>query len=187
MSQNEMPYVPLPTVERSSILYELPFLSIQSDLLRLPEGGEHTHYTLLIGEAAVMVLVTTAEGDLVINREYRPSTQKVLWSCPGGVLDQGEDPIAGATRELREETGYAADGLRLVGLSYPAPGICSQVIYFVVGYNAKPVAPPDREEEEFIETHQISVTELQERILAGEPVDGNLCAALFWRSLDTSV
>lgn len=172
----------LPTVLSSSALFERPILTIREDRLQLANEKEHSHYTVLIGAAAVMVLVTTPEGELIVNREYRHSTGKILWSCPGGVLDQGEDPIEGARRELREETGFAAERLHLIGLSYPAPGICSQMTYFVAGEKARCVGPPQRDSEELIETHQISIAQLEDRITAGEPIDGNLCAALYWKA-----
>jgi ADP-ribose pyrophosphatase len=176
-------FVPtLPTLLTSNLLFEVPVLTIREDLLQLADGTEHSHYTLHIGAAAVMILVTYPGGGLIINREYRHSTGQILWSCPGGVLDQGEDPIEGARRELQEETGFVAENLHLIGRSYPAPGICSQMTYFIAGERATCAGPPQRDSEEFIETHQISMAQLQDKIAAGEPVDGNLCAALYWNS-----
>jgi ADP-ribose pyrophosphatase YjhB (NUDIX family) len=38
-----------------------------------------------------------------------------LWSLPGGWLDSGQRPAAGVVTEIREETGYAAEVVKLVG------------------------------------------------------------------------
>lgn len=35
------------------------------------------------------------------------------WSIPKGVIGEGEDPLAAAKREFREETGFTADGAPL--------------------------------------------------------------------------
>jgi 8-oxo-dGTP diphosphatase len=39
-----------------------------------------------------------------------------LWTLPGGGLDHGEDPSAGALRELEEETGLRGEIVRLLGI-----------------------------------------------------------------------
>ena len=36
------------------------------------------------------------------------------WEMPGGKLEQGEDPEAGAVREFREETGYDIYSLKVL-------------------------------------------------------------------------
>ncbi|MEX2174485.1 MAG: NUDIX domain-containing protein [Pirellulaceae bacterium] len=38
------------------------------------------------------------------------------WETPGGFLNDGEDPEAGAVREVAEETGFAMDSLRLIDI-----------------------------------------------------------------------
>ncbi len=56
---------------------------------------------------------------LLIRRRHAPFAG--AWALPGGFLDEGETLEACAARELKEETGLAANGLSLVGV-YSAPG-----------------------------------------------------------------
>ncbi len=39
-----------------------------------------------------------------------------LWNLPGGCLEKGESPWAGAIREVKEETGLDVEIIRLVGI-----------------------------------------------------------------------
>ena len=38
------------------------------------------------------------------------------WTLPGGGIDPGEDPADGVIREIREETGYEAETIELLGI-----------------------------------------------------------------------
>ncbi|MFF8727834.1 NUDIX hydrolase [Streptomyces sp. NPDC015171] len=68
-------------------------------------------------------------GDLEICLVHRPKYDD--WSHPKGKLKRGEDPLAGALREVAEETGYAADpGGELPTLHYSANGRPKRVRYW---------------------------------------------------------
>jgi ADP-ribose pyrophosphatase len=127
-----------------------------------------------------VTLAKTKDGKFVINKEYLHATSKVLLSYPGGFLSDDEDPISGAKRELLEETGYAGERFVLSGFCYPFPGLCNQRLYIVSSESVSKVATPQLEISEVIETVLMSKEELHEFIQAGEPVDGILCAALFF-------
>lgn len=52
--------------------------------------------------AGVSIIITNLAGDvLLLKHSYGPQ----VWSLPGGGLGRGEDPVAAARREVREELG----------------------------------------------------------------------------------
>lgn len=61
---------------------------------------------------SVVVIVDEAGRVLLVKRGVPP--QKGMWALPGGFIDLGEEPAAAARREVNEETGLAAAGMRLL-------------------------------------------------------------------------
>lgn len=169
----------LPIVLSSETVFS-GFVALKREMLQLPSHPPHPHYTLVASPAAVMVIATTKEGKWVLNHEYRHSAGRVLLSTPGGTLEANEDPLDGARRELLEETGYIADSYHLIGQSYPFPGICGQITYFVAAIGAHQTTSPQREAEEIIDTDEYAPEELTQALKDGAAIDGLLCTALFW-------
>ncbi len=131
-----------------------------------------------------MVLATTPEGKFVINREYRYPTKEILLSCPGGLIDEGEEIISCAKRELLEETGYVADKFKSLGSSYPFPGITGQKTIFIRAFGAKKLGRQHLDSCERIETLLFTKETLFQEIQKGTPVDGILLSALFLSALN---
>ncbi len=174
MSLNELPQI----IETEIIDHS--FIQIRKEKLRVSGRDDYDYYTLQAAPFSVMVLATTPYNEHVLNWEYRHPTKKVLLSCPGGIMHEDEVPKQCAERELLEETGYSADGFEVMGETYPFPGICSQVTYFVRAYNAVQSGPASLDPEEFIETELFSPEKLKKVLNRKTPTDGLLLTALFF-------
>jgi len=55
------------------------------------------------------------DSRVLLARRAHPPFQG-FWDIPGGFLDEGEDPLDGLRRELREETGLEVDPQRFLGV-----------------------------------------------------------------------
>lgn len=171
----------LPVILDSKVVYN-GFLTLKKDLLKLASKDPYEYYSLITKGSAVIILGITSNGYFVLNKEYRHPTQEIVLCCPGGYMDEHEEPLISAKREFLEETGYTADTFELMGEAYPYPGISNQKLYYVKALNAKKVAEPKLDPGEIIKTVEMNLQELKEAIHK-EAIDGTLCTAFFFNNI----
>lgn len=172
----------LPIVEKREIIFEKSFIKIRCDHLLIGEK-HYDYYTLITKPAAVVVLATTPDGRYILNQEYRHPTGRILLSCAGGYIEEGEEIEAAARRELQEETGYQAQSMQVIGQSYPYAGISAQQTIFVRAKQAVWVSDPQLETAEILRTILKTKDELNQLIKESQDIDGILCTALYFDSL----
>lgn len=86
-----------------------PFLRLRSDTVELPDGRRIDNYYVRESRGFAVVCALTADGRIVLVRQYKHGAGEVLDELPAGAIDPGESPADCAVRELAEETGYAGD------------------------------------------------------------------------------
>ena len=104
----------------------------------------------------------TPEGKLVMVNQFRFGSDGFSWEMPGGLQDEGEDPITGALRELVEETGYTGDHSRIIGKSSPNPAIQENTLSFVLVENCKADSDQSWDTHEDLEVGVFSLSEVDE-------------------------
>src|ERR1700683_907259 len=72
-------------------------------------GGPQVYHALEQNDY-VTALAFAPDGRIPLVRQYRPALERETWELPGGLIDEGEDPMACARRELAEEVGLAVVG-----------------------------------------------------------------------------
>jgi len=112
--------------------------------------GELFERTYVSTPGAVATVAITKEGDVVLVSQYRATFDSFVLEIPAGMRDiEGEDPGVTAVRELREETGYAAESIELLGECLSSPGVTdsSVIVYLAQGLTAGEFQPHGPEEE----------------------------------------
>jgi len=171
--------LPIPKVEESTIIHD-EFIKVRRDSLRYPNHHMEDHYTLITRTSAVAILATTESGEFILTEEYRHATGQFILSAPGGYIEENEDPLVAAERELLEETGYQARGLAFLGEAYPYPGISNQKIIYAFAECASPFQDPKLDPAELLRPVLKRPQEIHTMIANGCPVDGTLCTAFFF-------
>jgi 8-oxo-dGTP pyrophosphatase MutT (NUDIX family) len=135
--------------------------------------------TILEFRAWANIVALTKNGEVVLVRQYRHGICDVLFEFPGGVVEDGEDPIDGAKRELLEETGYKASELIQIGRIYPNPALQTNALYCYLALDVEKVSVQNLDAGEDIEVHLMPLNELIEMAKRGEFPHALMTAVLF--------
>ena len=142
-------------------------------------NGKFLDATILEFRSWANVIALTKNNEVVLIKQYRHGVQEVLWEIPGGVVEDGEDPLEGVKRELLEETGYAAAEFIQVGALYPNPALQTNTMYCYLALNAEKVTQQHLDDGEDIEVHLVLLDDLLAMLKRGEFPHALQVAALF--------
>lgn len=168
-----------PQLIRQKLFYKGRKFNFEVNRLRLPNRAEGDWECVRHPGGALAVPVT-AEGKLVLVRQYRFAAQGRILEFPAGTVEPDEDPAATIRREIEEETGYRAGQWQSLGKFFLAPGYSDEVIYAFLAQDLEQLeTPPDRDEDEDLEVVLLTPQELEQAILRGEAVDAKSISSFF--------
>lgn len=144
-----------------------PFPKFRMDNCELPSGKPYKAFVLEF-DAWANILAITKNNEVVLIRQYRHGVQEVLFELPGGVVDEGEDPLEGAKRELLEETGYGGGNCVEIGRIYPNPAIQQNTLYCYLATDVEWKGEQDLDESEEIEVELVPLDTLVGMIRDGK-------------------
>ena len=123
----------------------------------------------------VVAIVAVESEYVTLVRQPRPATGHKLLELPAGKLEDGEEPLASARRELLEETGLRGGEWTELGSFYMSPGFCDErvTVFAAHGVEQGDAAPDDDED---IELVRVPLAEIP--ALLGELEDAKTLAGL---------
>jgi len=154
------------------------------DRVRLP-NGHVTELEVIRHSGAAAIVPVTADGSVLLVRQYRYAASDWLLEVPAGKLDPGEAPESCALREVEEETGHRPERLDALGWIFTTPGFTDEKIWL---YLARDLAPTrqDLQHDEVLTVVRMPLVEAVERAVTGDIRDGKSVCALLraWRALE---
>ena len=144
---------PWKTKTRRTILDQRPWLVVENHTVELPDGRLIPDWPWIITPDYVNVVAVTADERFLCFRQVKSGVEGITLGIVGGFVEEGEEPIQAARRELLEETGYESMNWTPLG-SYrvdPNRGVAMGHLY--LARQARYVTPrnaDDLEEQEIV-------------------------------------
>jgi len=119
--------------------------------LTVERWGEHER-EIVEHPGAVAIVAVDGEGCVTLVRQLREPTRRRLVELPAGTAEPGEEPLATARRELREECGLTGGEWRELASFWTTPGFCRERMHLFAaeGLVRGEAAPADDEELEIV-------------------------------------
>lgn len=149
-------------VNHESNEFSTSLFTVKRVNLTFPDGKARD-YDLIDIQDAVTILPLDDDGGVYFVRQYRVGAKKELLELPAGKIEDAEDPLLTARRELREEIGMSARSWTHLGGFYMTPGYATEYMHCYLAQGLYP-DPLDPDVDEFINLSRLSLTEVSQMI-----------------------
>ena len=150
------------TEEKRQEKYRSGIMTLFDIECRSPEGKMQTFSVIDCPDwVNVIPVMESPEGrQFLMVHQWRYGSAELSVEFPGGIIEPGEDPQAGAERELEEETAYRAGSLIKLGSFRPNPAFMSNTVHFYLAEDLTPLSGQNLDEDEFVDVLRVDEKEV---------------------------
>lgn len=152
---------------RSEKGLDLKIFKFRFDWLKNPRNGMSMKATILEAPLWVDVVAVTPEKEVVFVEQYRFGSERFSTEIPAGVVEEGEDPLDAAKRELQEETGYTSENWVSLGWVETNPAFLNNRCYQFLAVDVQKTHDPELDHGEAITVRKLSLEQITAEIHSG--------------------
>lgn len=147
------------------------------DTVEAPDGSVQ-EYDFIKHKGAAAVLPVTAEGKIMMVKQYRNALDRFTLELPAGGRNGEDEPtIVCAARELEEETGYKSEHLEKLLSIKTTVAFCDELIDIYVATDLQK-SQQNLDEGEFVDVYEYTIEELVEMVYNSTIQDSKTIAAI---------
>jgi 8-oxo-dGTP pyrophosphatase MutT (NUDIX family) len=152
------------------VVYDNAWISVTENDVVQPDGNPGIYGVVHYKNKAIGVLPVDSQGNIFLVGQYRYPLNLYSWEIPEGGCPEGEDPLAAAKRELREETGLVAGKWQEISRAHLSNSVSDEesIIYLATELEQLEAMP---ESTELFEYKHIPFAQALEMVKQGEITD----------------
>ena len=159
------------------LVYKGSIIDFYKDTVQVPNGNI-VKWDFIKHQGAAAVVPVTADGKLLMVRQYRNALDRYTLEIPAGGLNGPEEPtMEAAARELEEETGCHAGKMEWLITIRTTVAFCNEKIDIYVATDLTP-GSQHLDEDEFVDVEEYTLDELCQMIYEGKLQDAKTVAAI---------
>ena len=170
-------------VLHSKVSYEGPLFRVLSEDIQEPTGKKVSRDVIRHNGSVVILAIDDSKSRknplVLIERQFRHAAQQFLYEVPAGKVEEGENRLEAARRELLEETGYRARKWSRLVRYFASPGFLGEWMQVFLAEDLTPGEAHPEEDESF-ELQFVPLSELLRLIGAGKIRDGKTLISVLW-------
>ena len=164
------------------VLYKGKVFTAKKYTVMLPDGK--TAFREEVEHHGGACVLAVKNGLIYFVTQYRLACRKNVLEIPAGKIEEGEDPLECATRELKEEAGLTAKKWTKIASVSPSPGYTNEIIHI---YLAEDIEEGENRLDpgEFLNVSEIPLKKAFEMVETGEIFDAKTVIALLYLKAKT--
>ncbi len=151
-------------------IFEGKIIRVHKDIAVLQNGREATR-EVVEHPGGVCIAAVDSNRNIFLVDQFRYPMGEVVTELPAGKLEWGEDPDSAAERELKEETGFTADSIKCLGVTYPSPGFSAEKLYLYLATGLHE-GEMNLDEDEFLNCYKTPLSEAVKMVEDNRIKDG---------------
>lgn len=162
----------------SETVFDGKLLHVRRDTVRLPDGAQATR-EYIRHPGAAMIIAQPDPDAIILERQFRYPLARHFIELPAGKIDAGEEPLATAQRELREECGYAAAEWRHLATLHPCIAYADERIELYLARGLTEVGNA-LDDGEFLEVLTVPLAQALAWVRDGTITEAKAVTGLLW-------
>lgn len=167
-------------VLKQTPVYQGPIFNLVKQEIETPDGLKVERDLINHGNA-VTILAMTDDDQVVLGSEYRVGRNAETIGLPAGLINEGEDPLMAAKRELQEETGYVAHDPQVMTAISSSEGFTNETVSLILTHiDPSEHAAKHFDHDEYVNTQLVPLTKVIALIKDGKIRSAQGICALTW-------
>lgn len=153
------------TIISTQVLYTGKWLTLRKDTIIKPDGSNATQE--VIERKDIVLVIPRVNDTMILVEQYRYAVDQRSLEFPQGFIEQGEDPLVAARRELEEEAGIKSS-LIFLGELWASSGFLEQKIHVFYAESHTPGKQNLDVTEKDMKTRVLSIENVKQYIKKGK-------------------